>query len=142
MDFIKYDEKTGQASAIAPKMSPQQQTKCQFVKKALNGESETKEIMLTFAAPESVCKIDPKITSHSMKSGDALEYQVGITSTTSTTSTSNCEAVIYEHGGWSGWKKTFKAGEYDSTNELMKSAFRASSIKVPQDCRAKLCTGE
>jgi hypothetical protein len=55
---FKFDEKTGKASATAPKSNTAMKTQCTFTKKSVGGESEVKTITVVFEAiPKSKCML-------------------------------------------------------------------------------------
>lgn len=73
-DFMKYDAKTGKASAKAPMAKVTMVTKCKIVKKSMDGKVELKEFKLTILPiPKSVCMINKGIADHTMKSGAKAE---------------------------------------------------------------------
>jgi len=58
-DFMKYDEKTGKASIVAPKLDKDIGIQCTVTKKALNGDSEKKSFKITILGmPKSLCMIN------------------------------------------------------------------------------------
>jgi hypothetical protein len=66
--FFIFNDRTGAASVKVPVLKATIGVACKLTKKALNGDVEMKDIKYTFIGiPPSVCKIDPRIVSATMK---------------------------------------------------------------------------
>jgi len=94
-NFVTFDAKTGKASAKTPRTSRNISVSCKVYKTALNKQQESKELRFTvLALPASVCAINPKMVSMSMKPGTSGSMSAVI----STKKTSTTVKTTYSKG--------------------------------------------